>query len=165
MLSVPFVTRLEQPADTADINLINDLAFGPGRYAKTAYRLREGVPHDPALSFVATDGLVLIGSVRLTPIRVGAHPALLLGPLAVRPDVQKKGAGKALMAAALDAARAGGHDLVILVGDPAYYLPLGFVPVPAGRIRMPGPVDPARLLACPLTPAGAAITGDARRVH
>ena len=164
MLSVPFVTRLEQPTDAAAINHLNDLAFGPGRYAKTAYRLREGVPHDPALSFVATDGLMLIGSVRLTPIRVGEGNALLLGPLAVRPDVQKKGAGKALMAAALDAARAGGHDLVILVGDPAYYVPLGFAPVARGRIRLPGPVDPARLLAVPLTPAGAALSGMARRL-
>lgn len=164
MLSVPFVTRLEQPADAAAIDHLNDLAFGPGRYAKTAYRLREGVPHDPALSFVATDGVMLIGSVRLTPVRVGGAPALLLGPLAVRPDVQKKGAGKALMAAALAAARAAGHDLVILVGDPAYYLPLGFAHVPPGRIRLPGPVDPARLLAAPLTPAGAAISGEARRV-
>ena len=164
MLSVPFVTRLEQPTDAAAIDHLNDLAFGPGRYAKTAYRLREGVPHDPALSFVATDGLMLIGSVRLTPIRVGEGNALLLGPLAVRPDVQKKGAGKALMAAALDAARLQGHDLVVLVGDPAYYVPFGFRPIPPGHIRLPGPVDPARFLALPLTAAGAALGGDARRI-
>ncbi len=164
MLSVPFVTWLEQPADSAEIDLINAMAFGPGRYAKTAYRLREGVPHDPALSFVATDGTTLLGSVRLTPIRIGAGTALLLGPLAVRPDLQKKGAGKALMAADLDAARLQGHDLVVLVGDPAYYVPFGFRPIPPGHIRLPGPVDPARFLALPLTAAGAALGGDARRI-
>jgi len=50
------------------------------------------------------------------------------------------------MQASLDAARAAGHGLVVLVGDAPYYRRFGFVPVPAGRLTLPGPVDPARFL-------------------
>ena len=64
--------------------------FGPGRYAKTAYRLREGGPHALALSFTARIGTLLVGSVRLTPIRIGETPALLLGPLTVEPPFRER---------------------------------------------------------------------------
>ena len=54
------------------------------------------------------------------------------------------------MGKSMDAARAGGHRLVILVGDEPYYNRVGFKRVPHGRLTMPGPVDPARLLYCEL---------------
>jgi len=165
MLSFPFVIRPELAADHASIETLLDAAFGPGRFAKTAYRLREGVPADLALSFVALAGMRLIGSVRLTAIRIGAAPALLLGPLAVHPDFEGRGAGRALVRSALDAARADGHGLVLLVGDPPYYGPLGFAAVPPGQIALPGPVDPRRLLAAELVPgAAAAARGMAARM-
>jgi len=152
MMSFPFVVRAETSSDAPEIESLLDVAFGPGRFAKTAYRLREGVPHDPLLSFVAIAGDRLVGSVRLTGIRIGDAPALLLGPLAVAPHFANRGAGRELVRTALDAARAQGHRLVLLVGDRPYYGPLGFEPVPPGRITMPGPVDPARLLVSPLVP-------------
>lgn len=156
MLSFPFVIRPELAADADLIEALLETAFGPGRFAKTAYRLREGVAPDFDLSFVALAGVRIIGAVRLTPIRIGAAPALLLGPLAVHPDFEGRGAGKALVRTALGAAGAGGHGLVILVGDPPYYGPLGFVPVPPGQIGLPGPVDPRRLLAAELAPGALA---------
>jgi predicted N-acetyltransferase YhbS len=152
MMSFPFVVRAETSTDAPEIESLLDVAFGPGRFAKTAYRLREGVPHDPRLSFVAIAGDRLVGSVRLTAIRIGDAPALLLGPLAVAPHFTSRGAGRELVRTSLDAARVDGHQLVLLVGDRPYYGPLGFEPVPPGQITMPGPVDPARLLACPLVP-------------
>lgn len=165
MMSFPFVIRAEASCDAAAIESLLDVAFGPGRFAKTAYRLREGVPHDPALSFVAMTGDQLVGSVRLTGIRIGAAPALLLGPLAVLPSFANRGAGRELVRTSLAAAREAGHRLVLLVGDLPYYGPLGFAPVPPGRIEMPGPVDPARLLACALVPGAVAEThGAARRI-
>jgi predicted N-acetyltransferase YhbS len=163
MMSFPFVIRAETSSDADAIEHLLDAAFGPGRFAKTAYRLREGVPHDPALSFVAFAGDRLVGSVRLTAIRIGESPALLLGPLAVAPHFANRGAGRELVRTALEAARALGHRLVLLVGDLPYYGPLGFAPVPPGRIEMPGPVDPARLLACALAPDALAETGGAAR--
>lgn len=143
----------ELPAHDAIIEDINAEAFGPGRYTRAAYRIREGGPHDRALSFVALDDETVVASVRMTPIAAAAGRALLLGPLAVRPSRKNLGIGKRLVAIALDAARKAGHTLVILVGDGPYYAPLGFaVTVPAGQLVMPRPVDPRRLLAAELVP-------------
>lgn len=138
--------RLERPEDDPAIEAIHEVTFGPGRFARTAFRLREGVAHDPALSFVAEHGGQPVASVRLTPIHIGETAALLLGPLAVRPDLKNLGVGKALMRRSMEAARLGGHRLVLLVGDLPYYWPFGFRVAPADRIVMPGPVDPKRLL-------------------
>ncbi|NDW03037.1 GNAT family N-acetyltransferase [Jiella pacifica] len=128
------------------IDAIADEAFGPGRFARAAERVREMAPHDPALSFVAEHDGAIIGSVRLTPILVGGTPSLLLGPLAVRPAFKNRGAGKALMRLAAEAARQKGEGSIILVGDPPYYAPLGYRPLPSGSVVMPGPVDARRLL-------------------
>jgi predicted N-acetyltransferase YhbS len=147
-----FLVRPEAPEDDAAIEALHELAFGPGRFARTAHRLREGVPHDPDLSLVAFFGHRLGGSVRLTPIRIGDAPALLLGPLAVHPDFANKGAGRALVRASLDEARRLGHRMVLLVGDEPYYGPLGFRPVPPTKVPLPGPVDPKRVLLAELQP-------------
>lgn len=138
------------PADLAAIEKLDERAFGPGRFARTAYRLREGVEPDPQLSFVAHVGTLLVGANRMTPITCGGKPALLLGPLTVDPPFRSRGIGEALMQKSMDAARAAGHQLVILVGDEPYYKRIGFKRVPMGRLSLPGPVDPARLLYCEL---------------
>jgi predicted N-acetyltransferase YhbS len=138
------------PADLAAIEKLDERAFGPGRFARTAYRLREGVEPDPQLSFVAHVGTLLVGANRMTPITCGGKPALLLGPLTVDPPFRSRGIGEALMQKSMEAARAAGHKLVILVGDEPYYKRIGFKRVPMGRLSLPGPVDPARLLYCEL---------------
>jgi predicted N-acetyltransferase YhbS len=136
----------ETPADAPVVEKLAERAFGPGRFARTAYRLREGVAPDYALSFVARVGTLVVGANRMTPLRLGDAPALLLGPLIVDPMFRSRGIGRTLIGRSLDAARAAGHRLVLLVGDEPYYGPLGFKRVPHGRLVMPGPVDPARLL-------------------
>ena len=87
---------------------------------------------------------------RLSPVRIGESKALLLGPLTVEPPFRERGAGQALIERALTEARAKGHRLVILVGDEPYYGKCGFKRIPPGRVAMPGPVDPARLLVAEL---------------
>jgi predicted N-acetyltransferase YhbS len=152
------------PADDAQIEKLDERAFGPGRYARTAYRLREGVPPDLSLSFTARVGTLLVGANRMTGILVGETPALLLGPLTVEPAFRSQGVGEKLVKHSLDAARATGHGLVLLVGDLDYYARLGFARVPRGKIVMPGPVDPERLLYCELrTGAFEAAGGKMRR--
>ncbi|MCP3055474.1 GNAT family N-acetyltransferase [Aurantimonas marianensis] len=136
----------EHPDHDPTIDAIADEAFGPGRFARAAERVREMAPHDRSLSFVALFEDEIIGSVRLTPIAIGETPSLMLGPLAVRPTFKNRGAGRALMRLAADAAREKGEGSIILVGDPPYYAPLGYRPLPRGSVIMPGPVDPARLL-------------------
>lgn len=140
----------ETPAHDAQIEAINEDAFGPGRFARAAYKIREGGPHERALSFVAIAEGMVIGSVRLTRVAAGRGSALLLGPLAVRPDFKNQGIGKRLVAICLDAAREAGAGLVVLVGDEPYYGPLGFRKIPKGQISMPRPVDLNRLLAAEL---------------
>jgi predicted N-acetyltransferase YhbS len=137
----------ETPADAAAIDDLHDRAFGPGRYARSAERIREGAPVDPRLCFVARVSTLLVGSVRLTPLKVGDTPGLLLGPLAVEPEFMNRGIGRALIERALQEAAALGFRLVLLVGDEPYYSRVGFRRVPPSQMTMPGPVDPARLLA------------------
>lgn len=146
------VFRPEVADDAVAIDAIHDVTFGPGRYSRTAFRLREGHAPDGPTSLVAVYRGNVIGSVRLTAIAVGDTPALLLGPLAVLPALKSLGVGKALMRLSMEAARQRHHRLVVLVGDLPYYWPFGFRVVPAGRLDLPGPVDPARLLWAELTP-------------
>lgn len=140
----------ETPADDAAIERLVARTFGPGRFARTAYRLREGNPHRRDLSFTAHIGTMLVGSVRLTPIVIGDAPALLLGPLTVEPPFRSHGIGRRLVERALEAAKAGGATLVLLVGDEPYYARMGFKRVPPGQVALPGPVDPRRVLLCAL---------------
>jgi len=136
----------EAPDDAVAIERLHERTFGPGRYAKTAYRLREQVDHIRELSFTARIGTLLIGSVWLSPIRIGETKALLLGPVTVEPAFRDQGVGQALIERALRQAKDKGHRLVVLIGDEAYYEKCGFKRIPRGRAMMPGPVDPARLL-------------------
>lgn len=140
----------EDPAHDHEIEDINAEAFGPGRFAKAAYKIREGGPHERSLSFVALDQDKVVASVRLSRIVAGEGRGLLLGPLAVRPAYKNQGIGKKLVHIALEAARDIGAGVVVLVGDEPYYGPLGFKRVPNGQLAMPRPVDPNRLLAAEL---------------
>lgn len=134
------------PADMPAVEKLDERAFGPGRFARTAYRLREGVAPDFSLSFAARVGTFLVGANRMTWIRCGEVDGLLLGPLTVDPSFRSRGIGAALAAKSIEAAASSKAGLVLLVGDAPYYARLGFKPVPMGRLTLPGPVDPHRLL-------------------
>jgi len=136
----------EQAEDDTAIEKLYERTFGPGRFARSAYRLRESVPHRRELSFTARIGTLLVGSVRMTPVHIGSAAALLLGPLTVEPPFRAHGIGAALIEASLAAAKKAGARLVLLVGDEPYYGKLGFKKVERGRVRLPGPVDPERVL-------------------
>jgi predicted N-acetyltransferase YhbS len=151
MTDVSLTILPETQGDAPAIERLHERTFGPGRYAKTAYRLREQAAHNLDLSFTARVGTLLVGSVRLSPVRIGEAKVLLLGPLTVEPPFRDRGVGQALIARALEEARAKGHRLVILVGDEPYYGKCGFKRIPPGRVVMPGPVDPERLLVAELS--------------
>ncbi len=140
----------ETEGDAEAIERLHERTFGPGRFARSAYRIREGRGHLLALSFTARIGTLLVGSVRLTPICIGDTGAMLLGPLTVEPPFRGHGVGTALIARALKDAKAAGHRLALLVGDEPYYGKSGFKRIPKGRVKFPGPVDPARLLVAEL---------------
>ncbi len=153
----------EQPSDEPAIERLVARTFGPGRFARTAYRLREGNPHVRELSFTAYIGTMLVGSVRLSPLLIGEAPALLLGPLTVEPPFRAHGIGRRLVERSLEAAKAAGAKLVLLVGDEPYYGRMGFLRIPRGQVTLPGPVDPDRVLVCPLDGGGIeGVTGAVR---
>ena len=78
-----------------------------------------------------------MGYVVCTRGWVDDRPALGLGPLAVRPGVQRTGAGSALMHAVLGAADALGEPLVALLGHTEYYPRFGFRPAEELGIAAP----------------------------
>ena len=150
MPELSLVIRPEVPSDSEAIERLHERAFGPGRFARTAFRLRDRGGHLLDLSFTALVGTLLVGSVRMTPVSAGELPALMLGPLTVEPAFEGRGIGAALIQRSIDAAREKEHALVLLVGDEPYYGRFGFQRIPPRQLELPGPVDPERFLALEL---------------
>lgn len=149
--SVPstFAIADETDADVAARDLLLDRAMKPNWRRRASEKLRRG--RMPAIALIARDGEGrLVGTVRLWHVEAGGKRAILLGPLAVDPSFQGGGVGSALMRAALDAARAGGHGAVLLMGDPEYYGRFGFSAAKTARLAMPGPFEQRRFLAAEL---------------
>jgi predicted N-acetyltransferase YhbS len=160
----PWQIRHEEPDDVLLVDALNAASFGPGRHVKSAYRLREGVDPVAALSFVAVENGVFRASVRFWPVCVGSEKALLLGPLAVQSDQRGRGIGIALMKHGIEEARKTDFTAIILVGDEPYYSRVGFTRLPPGRLRFPGPVDPARILGVSIATDGLlSLEGDVKR--
>jgi len=135
----PLRIEIEASADAAAVEGLVLAAFGPGRFAKTAERLRERARI--AAGFVAREDGRVIGSVRLWAITVGGAPALFLGPIAVAPDSRRAGLGADLVQACVEQA---GQTGILLVGDLPYFGRFGFRPAPEARLA--GPVDQRRVL-------------------
>lgn len=153
--------RAEQPGDASAVEALLDAAFGAERTRKTAYKIREGLAPLPEISLVMTadlapaagqpfyagaDGQRLVAVLRFWPVKLGdnAAPALLLGPLAVQPDLRGQGLGAALMREGLRRAEAAGHRRVVLIGDPAYYARFGFSHTPVAGLTLPAHEAPGR---------------------
>ena len=145
--------RQERKTDAAAREHLLDRAYGPARFTKCSARLREDRLPAQGLSFVATEGGRIIGTVRLWNVSAGpGRPALLLGPLAVSPEHQSQGIGGKLMRHAIAAARMRGHGAILLIGDAAYYGHFGFSAAKTGSLWMPGRYEQSRLLALELLP-------------
>jgi predicted N-acetyltransferase YhbS len=140
----------ERAEDARRVEGLIDRAFGPGRFAKTAERLREGRRPDLALSVVAWSGGRAVGCVRQWRILVGAVPAVFLGPIAVEEERRREGLGASLIQRAIEAARRAGRGHILLVGDTPLFGPFGFTAAAARHVALPGPVDQRRVLALAL---------------
>ena len=138
--------RLQQSCDDIAVEKLLDVAFGEDRRNKAAYSFRNEAGPISDLSFVIDDDRDLIATLRFWPIKIDDVDALLLGPIAVKPELQGKGYGISLMKHGLQRAKEMGHTRVILVGDEAYYSKLGFNRKCVKQISMPGQADVSRLL-------------------
>ena len=142
----------ERARDDAAIEEMNEAAFGPDRTHKTVYRLREDVKPIKELCFVAIDQKGrMVASIRNWPVLINEKwSAVMLGPLAIAPELRGLGYGKALMWHAMAQARMQGHSRIILVGDPEYYNQFGFRRDLALHLQLPGWVEERRFLALEL---------------
>ncbi len=130
-----------------------DAAFGADRFGRTAYRIREGMDAVPALSFALVEDGVLVGTIQCWPVAHhaadgAATPLVMVGPVAVRPDIQRGGHGRVLMAHMLSAAETQADSALMMIGDPEYYGRFfGFTADATGEWDLPGPFEKRRLLA------------------
>lgn len=156
-LALSTLIPLDQ-VDPAGIERVLDAAFGPERHTRTAYAIRQGTDWLPGLSFAALDGQdMLVGTIQAWPVALTdasgrAYPLIMVGPVAILPERQGQGFGRALMAAQSTAIDPAAPLPQMLIGDEPYYGKFGFVEAPRGW-KCPGPWDPARLLVRGANPA------------
>ncbi|WP_242446125.1 GNAT family N-acetyltransferase [Sphingopyxis lindanitolerans] len=130
-----------------------DAAFGTDRFGRTAYRIRVGVDAVPRLSFAVVEARALIGTIQCWPVAHraasgAATPLVMVGPVAVRPGVQRGGHGRMLMAHMLEAAETVADGALMMIGDPEYYGRFfDFTADATGAWDLPGPFERRRLLA------------------
>jgi len=139
MMDIPIITiRQEHPADYEEVCALVRTAFAAqehadGDEADYLNELRTKDTFIPALSLVAAlpcgriVGQVVLYETKIA-MRRGACAQLLLSPICVHPEHQRRGIARALVEAALAKARDMGYGAVFLCGDPALYSRLGFVP-------------------------------------
>lgn len=148
-----FSIEQERGQDAHAREALLDRAMGAARKRKSSEKLRRGRLPAEGLAFVARDAFGnLVGTVRLWNVAAGVCikgmpvAALLLGPLAVSPDVAGAGIGSALMRHAIAEAERLEHGAILLVGDAPYYARFGFSAEKTGNLSMPGPFEKARFL-------------------
>ena len=139
--------------DSALIEQLLDRAFEPERHKRTAYQVREGTDWLPGLSFALLDendmlaGTIQCWPVALTDTAGRRHPLVMVGPVAVLPEHQGRGFGKALMVASLGALSPEAPLPQVMIGDPEYYGRFwGFTNEHTGGWQLPGPFEKRRLL-------------------
>ncbi|WP_425403442.1 GNAT family N-acetyltransferase [Hwanghaeella sp.] len=139
-----FTLSEEAAEHAAAIESLVDTAFGPARKTRTVYQFRDGIPPLTDLCYVAlsNDGDML-GSIRFWPVLMpDGRQEVMLGPLAVLPNLRGQGIGKALVAHGIAGSRAAGFGGVLIVGDRRYYAPFGFREEKVANLDLPGPVAP-----------------------
>jgi predicted N-acetyltransferase YhbS len=150
------------PLDNVDPALVEallDRAFEPERHTRTAYKVREGTEWLPGLSFAAILDDDLVGTIQCWPVALTdpngrRHPLVMVGPVAVLPEHQGAGYGKALMIASLAALSPEAPLPQVMIGDPEYYGRFwGFSNEHTGGWDLPGPFERHRLLARADNPA------------
>ena len=137
-------------ADPNDVEALLDASFGADRRGRTAYKLREGMQAIPELSFAAWEEDRMVGALQCWPIALHGEesdtPLILVGPVAVDPERQQQGIGRAMMREML--ALANTREPLVLIGDPEYYgRHFGFIADQTANWELPGPFERRRLLA------------------
>jgi len=150
-----FKITQQTQADSQVIEALMTEAFGPNRYNRSVWALRPGEPV-AALCLVGYDDDQAVGSLRFWEVMLNDETILLLGPLAVQPHVRGKGFGRQLVQEGMRLARLGQWRIILVSGEPDYYLKFGFVPAAGYGLDWPGFVELERLQFCELVPGALA---------
>jgi|TARA_B100001057_G_scaffold203312_1_gene203998 predicted N-acetyltransferase YhbS len=139
--------RLAHDKDLKNIEKLLDEAFGPGRYARTAYRYREKHNLISEYSYIYQDNKQLLASISFSQIFINnINKGLLLGPLAVKPGHDGKGYGVALVETTIKLIKKSKkYNFIVLVGDIDYYRRFNFKQI-LQPLNLVGPVNPNRVL-------------------
>lgn len=139
--------RLAHDKDLKNIEKLLDEAFGPGRYARTAYRYREKHNLISEYSYIYQDNKQLLASISFSQIFINnINKGLLLGPLAVKPGHDGKGYGVALVETTIKLIKKSKkYNFIVLVGDIDYYKRFNFKQI-SQPLNLVGPVNPNRVL-------------------
>ncbi|MFT6071535.1 MAG: putative N-acetyltransferase YhbS [Alphaproteobacteria bacterium] len=147
-----FETRLETLEDDFAIEEIIETAFGPGRFAKTAYRIRESCNFQPLFGFVTENHLKnIVATIRIAYLDKNKPDIAFLGPIAVNSDLRNMGLGMALMKIAEQECWKREIKQIILIGDPEYYRKFGFTKMTHTNIILPHPINTNRIVIKSLT--------------
>jgi len=135
------IVRSETDRDVDGIREVNIAAFLGRPYShQTEHLIVEELRAAGALevSLVAESEGEVVGHIAFSAAEIGGASTgwFLLGPVAVRPERQGEGIGRALVEGGLDALRARGARGCVLVGDPAFYGRFGFTQCPG--VTWPG---------------------------
>lgn len=124
--------RPERPEDWEAIHGLTKAAFAPMSYsqgdeAECIDKLRRD--GDMSLSLVAIEGPEVVGHIAFSPVFLNevVDGWFGLGPISVRPHLQRSGIGTALIKHGLAELKRKGALGCVLIGDPAYYGRFGFV--------------------------------------
>jgi putative acetyltransferase len=141
--------RPEQSPDHDDVRRVLDEAFGQPDESRLVDALRD----DPGcVSLVAEQDGRVVGHVFFTPVRVDGFAASALGPMAVEPELQRRGIGSRLVRHGLEVCRDRGAPAVFVLGHPQYYPRFGFAPASGFGIRCEFPAPDEAFLALELRP-------------
>lgn len=122
-----------RPECATDYEVVNDLlkaVFQSDDHASFVTGLRKKSEYfDPALSLVAEgqDGII-VGYALFFPLLYSERKILALHPMAIIPELRRRGVGKSLMKEGLRVAEMRGYDGVVVVGPPGYYKRFKFRP-------------------------------------
>lgn len=142
--------RAEAPADAPGVREVNAAAFGRDVEGRIVDALRE----QGALiaSLVAIERERVVGHIAFSGATLAGSEIAALGPMAVEPSRQRDGIGSALVRAGLDACRRLGHDVVVVLGHPAFYPRFGFVPARPLGVTCEYPVPDEVFMVAELSP-------------
>lgn len=145
------ISLMDSPNEA--IENILDAAFGADRHRRTAYAIRNGTLWMPEYSYGVTDeDGSLIATLQSWPVELRGDdgittPLIMVGPVAVIPSQQREGIGRMMMDRLIADTDTSAKAHLMMIGDPEYYGRFWhFWADDTGGWRVPGPVDPKRLL-------------------